>query len=196
MKYKVIETIIRNNNGYIKTSDVIDNNISKTYFLEYVRKNNLERVAHGVYRVEDAWDDELYIIQLRYSKAIFSHETAAYLLMLSDREPSNYSLTLKTGTNSSNLNREGLRVFKIKTELFELGMNEIDSPGGHKIRVYDEERTVCDYFRNRNTIDIQELQTVVKSYLQLETRNIQKLLEYAKLLSVEKVIRQYMEVLF
>lgn len=53
-----------------------------------MRKYGLERVARGLYMSQDAWEDGLYVIQVRYPEAVFSHETALYLLNLANREPS------------------------------------------------------------------------------------------------------------
>lgn len=193
LKKDIITEIIEKNGGYIKTSEILSNDISKPYFFNFVDKNNLIRVAHGIYITPDTWEDHIYILQLRYPNAIFSHETAAYLLGLSEREPQQISLTVVAGTSSTRLNKEGVKVYKIKQELFEVGLFSSLSPTGHTIRAYDAERTVCDYFRNRTTIESQELQAVVKSYLQLSNRNISKLMRYAKKLSVDNIMRTYME---
>jgi hypothetical protein len=38
--------------------------------------------------------DEMVVIQARYKVALFSHETAAFLLDLTDRTPLYYSVTV------------------------------------------------------------------------------------------------------
>lgn len=45
----------------------------------------------------DAWEDGMYILQMRYKGAVFSHETALYLLEMADREPIQYTVTMKRG---------------------------------------------------------------------------------------------------
>jgi len=49
--------------------------------------------------------------------------------------------------------------------------------------------------RCRRNIEIQDLQTAIKEYVRLKDKNIPHLMRYAKLFSVEKIVRQYMEVL-
>ena len=85
-KTTLLNQLLEKNKGYIKTSEVVENNISKTYFLEYVKENNLIKVAHGVYMTENTWQDDMYVIQTRYPKVIFSHESEAFLLGLSNME--------------------------------------------------------------------------------------------------------------
>ena len=45
-KTNLLNQLLEKNKGYIKTSEMVDNNISKTYFLEYVKENSLIKVAN------------------------------------------------------------------------------------------------------------------------------------------------------
>lgn len=194
-KFEILDVLLRDNKGYIKTSEAIQAGVSKVYFGEYIKKFGLERVAHGLYMSQDAWDDGLYVIQTRYPKLIFSHETSLYLLNHAEREPTQYTVTLKAGTNSTGLMKQGIKVYKVKDELFDEGITEAKSPSGHILRTYNIERTICDLFRSRQNIEIQELQTALKEYIRLNERNIPLLIRYAKTFSVEKIVRRYLEVL-
>jgi hypothetical protein len=181
--------------GYIKTSEATNIGVSRAYFGEYVRGRGLNRVSHGLYMSQDAWDDGMYVIQARYSEAIFSHETAQYLLNLAEREPIQYAVTLKAGTNATGLTKHGIKVYKVKAELFYEGIIERISPFGHNVKTYSAERTVCDLIRSRRNIDIQDLQTAIKEYVRLKEKNIPLLMRYAKTFSIEKTVQRYLEVL-
>ena len=194
-KFELLDTVLEKNNGFIKTSEALETGVSRRYFGEYAKKRGLERVALGLYMSQDAWDDGLYVIQVRYPEAVFSHETALYLLSLAEREPTQYAVTVKSGTNTVGLAKQGVRVYSIKGELFEEGIIQAESPSGNKVRTYCSERTICDLLRSRRNIEIQDLQGAIKSYVRLKDKNIPLLMRYAKSFSVEKIIRQYLEVL-
>jgi len=194
-KLEILENLLSKNNGYLKTADAFSAGISRTYIGEFVRERGLERVAHGLYMSQDAWIDGMYAIQVRYPSAIFSHETALYLLGLASREPIHYAVTLKSGSNASGLSNQGVKVYKVKEEIFDIGVEERKSPAGHMLRVYNPERTLCDLIRSRRNIEIQDLQSAFKDYVRLKEKNIPLLMWYAKALSVEKMVRQYLEVL-
>ena len=142
--HEKLNDLLQKNNGFLKTSDAVSAGVSRTVLGDFVRKNGLERVAQGLYMSQDAWEDALFVIQVRYPKAVFSHETALYLLNLANREPSPFSMTLRTGTNSARLSKEGIKVYKVKKSLFALGLIETNSPSGHTLRAYNAERTICD----------------------------------------------------
>jgi predicted transcriptional regulator of viral defense system len=194
-KSELLDDIMAENLGYLKTSDVIGAGISKTYLREYVEKKGLERVAHGLYMAPDEWKDSMYIIQVRYPKAVFSHETALFLHNLTDREPLKYSVTMKLGAYTTQLTKEGIKVYKVKEELFELGLGQSQSSFGHSLRAYNPERTICDIIRSRSNVEIQTMQTALKEYVASKNRNLPLLMRIAKAFSVDKIIGRYLEVL-
>ncbi len=59
MDYKIkLDNMLNQENGILLESEAINAGISKYRFLEYVRMNNLERIAPGIYMSEDAWKME------------------------------------------------------------------------------------------------------------------------------------------
>ena len=190
-----IEELILKNNGIIQISKIIQEGISKTYFYEYVKENELEKIAHGVYITKDTWVDTMYVIHLRCKQAVFSHETALFFHDLADREPTLYEITVKTGYNPSKLKVDGIQVYTVKSELHEKGIEIIKTSFGNEVPIYNMERTVCDIIRNRNNTDIQTLQNALKQYVKRKDKNIRLLMKYAKDFHVEKILRQYLEVL-
>jgi len=194
-KFELLDALLQNNNGFLKSSEAVAAGISRPYLREYVQDRGLERVAHGLYMSQDAWEDGMYVIQTRYPQAVFSHETALYLLNLAEREPLKCSITLKSGTNASGLTRQGVRVFKIKESLFWDGITEARSLAGHALRVYNPELTICDLIRSRRSIEIQDIQSAFREYVRRADKNIPLLMRYAKALVVERLVTQYLQVL-
>ena len=190
-----LTTLLKENKGFLRTSDAVAAGVSRSALGDFVRRNSLERVAYGLYMSQDAWVDGLFVIQVRYPEAVFSHETALYLLHLAEREPNPFSLTVIAGTNAVGLSKQGVKVYKVKKELFNEGVVLADSPSGHSVRTYNAERTICDLFRSRKNIEVQDLQSAVKEYVRLKEKYIPQLLRYARAFSVEKQVRQYLEAL-
>lgn len=178
------------NEGIIRLKDIIDLGISKQYCLEFLKKNNYERIARGLYVSTDLWVDDFYVLSYKYSKAIFSHETACYLLDMSDREPLYYSVTLPYGYKVDYLTKQGIKVYTSTNDRYQVGIIEVTTPNGHVVRCYDPERTICDIFRI--SIDPQDKQVAVKEYLK-KYKNISKLMQYAEVLKVDNKIKLYLE---
>lgn len=194
-KLETLDLLLQKGKGFINTSEATGAGVSRTYFMDFVEARGLERVARGLYMSRDAWGDGMYVIQVRYPEAVFSHETALYLLNLAEREPTRYAVTLKAGANAGGLTKDGIKVYKVKDSLFREGVIETQSPSGHTLRAYSPERTICDLFRSRRNIEIQDLQSAVREYVRLKEKNIPLLMRYAKSFAVEKKIRPYLEAL-
>ena len=86
-------------------------------------------------------------------------------------------------------------MYTVKKDLLDVGKVIVKDNYGNDIPVYDVERTVCDIVRSRRNIEIQEFNTALKTYVQRKDKDLNKLMSYAQLFHVDKIIRQYMEVL-
>jgi len=194
-RFEVLDKIVESGNGYLRTSQVVDAGISKPTLAEYVTKRNMERVAQGVYFAEDAWPDELYLLYLANRRIIFSHETALLLHGLMEREPKDICVTVSAGYNATHLRRKGIRVYQVKPAVFELGVTEVKTSFGNMVRTYDMERTICDILRYKETMDVQIFQYAMKEYMSSTHKNLNHLMEYAKMFQIESVMRTYTEVM-
>ena len=181
--------------GVLKTADVVAAGFSKKTLASFLKERGFEKASHGIYYDPETWTDSMLLLQLRCPKTVFSHDTALFLHDLTDREPLAYTVTAKTGYNPSHLTEEGVKVYTVKKELFEVGLTSATSPFGNPVKVYNLERTVCDVIRSRSTMEAQVLQDALKQYAKRKDKNLHQLMAYAQLFRVERLLRQYMEVL-
>lgn len=194
-QFSILDNLVTSNNGYLLTSQVLENGISKPVLADYVRKRNLERVAHGVYLAKDAWTDYLYQLYLQNKRVVFSHETALFLHGLMEREPSFFSVTVPAGYNATHLRKRNVRVYQVKQDIFCLGQTELQTSFGNTVCVYDMERTICDILRHKEKMDIQFFQYAMKEYMADSRKNLPRLMSYAKFFRLETIVRTYTEVM-
>lgn len=187
--------ILKKNNGVITTSEVTASGISRGSLKHLVDTGVLERASRGVYQLADVWDDEMYHLQVRYKKGIFSGETALYLHDLTDRTPSRFQMTFPNGYNLTNVKKENIRCNRVIKKLYDMGVVEIKTPAGNIVRTYNMERTLCDILRTQSNTDIQIVSDAFKRYARRNDKNIPLLSIYAKELRVETKLRSYLEVL-
>lgn len=195
LKRDLLEKMLQDNQGILQTAEVVAAGISKEYFYQYAKAFGLEKIAHGIYMSSEAWRDEMYLLQLQFSKAIFSYETALYLHDLSEMEPMPLSVTVAAGYNPAGLKKQGIKVYKVKQDWYELGVCRKESPGGHLVRLYDMERTICDLIRRRSEIEVSVFKYALNQYSRQKNKNLDRLGIYAQAMRMEKQVRNYMEVL-
>ena len=196
MKRQIIERMLAENHGILKTADVVAAGITKDYFYEYVKSAGLEKAAHGIYISPAAWPDEMYLLQAQIPGVVYSHETALYLHDLAEKEPVPLTVTVAAKYNNPALTEKGVNVVYVKKEWHEMGVCERASPGGHKLIVYDMERTICDIIRKRSEMDIAAFNYALKEYMKRKDKNLSRLMAYASKMRLEKKIRETMGVLF
>jgi predicted transcriptional regulator of viral defense system len=190
-----IREILKNQNGFLLTSDLARYRIPRTYLSILARKSEVQRISRGVYLAPGYIIDEMAGIQARYKGAVFSHETALYLLGLSDRTPLFYSVTVPAGYNATSLKANGAKVYFVNRRLYQLGSITVKSPHGNDIKTFNLERTICDVLRSRNHIDVQQINESVKLYVSKKERNIDLLNNYARQFRIQNIVRKYVEVL-
>ena len=114
---------------------------------------------------------------------------------LTDQTPIKYSMTFPLQYNISALKTENVKGYRVKDELYELGVINGKTPGGNTVRLYNAERTLCDILKGRSNVEIQIVVEAFKRYAKLDEKDIPRLSDYAKLMRVEKKLRSYLEVL-
>ena len=190
-----LDQLVDKGSGYLSCKEAADCGISPQVVSLYARERGLVRETRGLYRDPESWEDPFHTLQFRYPKLVFSHETALFLLGLSEREPAAITATLATGTGSATLASGGVKVYKVRANLLELGLETAETPFGHPVRCYDRERTLVDLLRSRTTVDQQELLSALKGYARSRRRDLPLLMRYAGAFSVERPLATYLEVL-
>ena len=192
------ETIIKmakENNGTVTTAMVVAAGFSRGNIKYLVDKGMIEKSARGVYILPEVWDDEIFNLQNRFKRGIYSHETALFLWDLTDRTPNRYHMTFPVNYNLTKPKEEDIRCVQCKKELYDLGIAEVTTPGGNTVNAYNVERTLCDILRPHSRVDIQIVTEAFKRYAIRSDKTIPILSEYAKILKVETRLRSYLEVL-
>lgn len=191
---KIME-MAKHNNGLVTSLQVAKNNIPRLYLKRLLDENLLEKVDRGVYIRPATLEDEIFNLQNRFSKGIFSHETALFLLDLTDRTPIRYTMTFPAGYNATAAKTKNIiACFSVK-DRYEVGLTTLPTPNGFNVSAYNAERTLCDLLQKRSHTDIQLLIEAFKRYMQKSQKDIPLLSKYAQLFQVEKRLRPYLEVL-
>lgn len=191
---KIRKLLINAKDGIITSKQISEEGIHRGYLTQMVKKGELIKVGVGLYMNAKMWDDELYILQKKYTKGIFSYETALYLHELTDRTPIKFTMTFLHGYNTPQLKKENIKVKRVIKEYINLGVIKVKTPFGNIVNAYDTERTLCDIVRG-NGVDVQIINEAMKRYVKMNEKDINKLMNYAEILRVKSKILKYLEVL-
>ncbi|MBS3812163.1 MAG: type IV toxin-antitoxin system AbiEi family antitoxin domain-containing protein, partial [Halanaerobiales bacterium] len=68
-----LEKLLEKKEGLVLTKEVEKEGIPRQYLNLFLKENKLEKVSYGVYMKPNAVEDELYIIQKKNKRVIYSH---------------------------------------------------------------------------------------------------------------------------
>lgn len=146
------------------------------------------------YGKTDSFDDEYYIIQKRYTKTVFSYNTALFLLGETEVTPCITDITIPREYNVKTLDNT-IKTHYISNEYLYLGAIKVESPYGNEIVTYNLERTICDIVKNDNSLDKEQINKILRNVFLSNKINGALIIDYAKKIKCESKIRSIMEVL-
>ena len=153
----------------------------------------LIRVSRGKYIKSDEAKDRLFFLQMKYSRCIYSHETALFLHGYID-EPDTFYVTCPQGYNVLSLKEEGAVITKVIPENYCADIIDHQTAYGNTIRVYSIERTLCDMLRGKRA-DNPLINCAMKKYIAQKGRDLDALCEVAERMRVGPKVRHYLDVL-
>lgn len=192
---EIIESLMKFNNGYITSKQLSGLGIHRMYLKILKDKGIIEKLANGIYIDSNKIEDRYYVFSLSMPNTIFSHMTALYFHGLSIKAPNNkYDITVRKKYNSTHLKEH--EVFYVPDDIYEIGLTEVETPMGNKVRVYDIERCICDIIRSKNRMDLEHVKHSIREYIKRKDKDLTKLSIYAEKLGIKKEVMNYMEVFY
>lgn len=190
-KIEIIKKFLKENRGYITTSDFLFLKISKPSIKKYINIGLIERVGHGIYMDSSLFKDEYYIIQKKYPFAVFSYNTALDVLNLTNRTPMDIDITVPRGKTI----RGNYNIHYVSQKYYDIGLIEVISPFGNPIKIYNAERCICDMLRKGENFDLELQNRILNYYWHSKSKNIDLLLEYAKIFNIYDKVNTIMKVI-
>ncbi|MCU4706799.1 type IV toxin-antitoxin system AbiEi family antitoxin domain-containing protein [Mycoplasma sp. CSL7503-lung] len=188
-----IKKYLKQSGGIITTSYCKENNIPTVYLTRMVKKGLLVKVEKGIYITQNGDYDELYFYQYRFKKAIFSYETALFLLGLIDKIPRNIDVTVYNGYKF-NEKSNNFNIHYTNKSIYDLGIIEKSTMFGNKIKLYSYERILCDFISHKDKMDTEVYVKLVQSYFSYKDKNIHSLYEIANKMGIQKKVIEVMEI--
>lgn len=192
---EIIQSLMSINNGYITSKELSNIGIHRMYLNLMVKRGLIERVGNGIYLDSSKIKDTYYILNVELPNIIYSHMTALYFHGLSIKAPNNdYDLTVINNYYNYKLNKHN--VFYVNKEVYELGLTEVETPLGNKVRCYDIERCICDIIRSKNRMDIEHVKYSVRQYIKRKDKDFIKLSKYADKLGNKDEIMNFISMIY
>lgn len=192
---EIIQELMKINNGYITSKQLTELGIHRMYLNIMLDRGIIEKIDNGIYLDVNKFQDSYYVLNLNLPGIIFSHMTALYFHGLSIKAPdSKYDVTVKKNYNSVKLKNHN--VFYVNNDIYNLGITEVETPMGNKVRCYDIERCICDIIRSKKRMDIEHIKYSLREYIKRKDKDLVKLSKYADKMGIKKEIMDLLELFY
>ena len=193
---EIIKSIMKLNNGYVTSKELDNYGIHRMYLNMMWKKGIVEKVTKGIYIDSSKIEDTYYVFNLSMPNVIFSHMTALYFHGLSIKAPDDrYDITVRRNYNNSK-RFKNYNVFYVSDNIYELGLTEVITPMGNKVRAYDIERCICDIIKSKRRMDSEHVKYSIKEYVKRKDKDLIKLSKYADKMGIKKEVMNYVEMFY
>ena len=189
--------LFREHGGTLRTSEVLRLGISPRTLYALRDAGVLEALARGLFRLADLpplSNPDLVIVAHKIPQGVVCLVSALAFYELTTQIPHAVDLALESGSTRPRLTFPPIRVFWFSGAAWSQGeeKHELD---GTPVRIYGPEKSVADAFKFRRRLGIDLAIEALKAYRTRPGFDVNKLLHYARICRVERVISPYLEAL-
>ncbi len=154
----------------------------------------LIREERGLYRLAGDFqlsNPDLVKVSLLIPKSIICLTSALYFYNLTTQIPGSVFIALPRNIRIPKVSYPPIDVIRLSFGTYSAGIEEhfLD---GIKVRIYSPEKTIADCFKYRGKLGEDIAIEALKSYISQSRPKLDKLMEFARLDRVEKILKPYL----
>jgi predicted transcriptional regulator of viral defense system len=182
------------NGGILRTTEAIAAGIHPRTLYAMRDSGEIETLARGVYRLADLpplSNPDLATVAKRVPNGVICLISALAFHELTTQVPHEVHLALSRTARWPRLSHPPLRVYRFSTDTLKAGADThlID---GVTVRIYNPEKTLADCFKYRNKVGMDVVLEAIRAYRR-HRPHFQRVMEYAKICRVARLMRPYLE---
>ena len=185
------KTIFDKYGGIMRTSQLTKEKIFYADIVRFLKDGHIEKIRNGYYQWIDHENlSEATMIKSMFPDGILCMDTALRHYGYSDRTPGEWHIAVSQYTSPSRfkIDYPFVKPYYTNTKILNLGVCE-QAIDGITVKMYDRDRVICDCLRNRNKMDKELFNKAIQGYIADSSKNIPKLMEYAKPLRCVSLVK-------
>jgi predicted transcriptional regulator of viral defense system len=196
--YNHILTVFQQNKGYANTSDLTSIGVHTATIKRLEDEGHIYKVKRGLYRWADYdmdHDGEWVDVSKIVPNGVVCLLSALSYYELTTYQPWEHYIAIHRDDAKIQLpDYPPIKLLYFSESQYREGIIELDL-NGHKVKIYDMEKTLCDCARYQNKIGTDIVKESFKAYFKRRNKSIEKLIDYAQKTRVKSVVSKYVEVL-
>ena len=183
--------------GILRMSKAIKLGISRYMLYSLESKGFITHMSRGLYRLVELppiSNPDLVTVSLRFPNSVICLVSALSFHEITTQIPHTVSLAVSRNSRIPVLDQPPITVHRFAVESFKAGIN-IFHLDGIPVNIYTPEKTIVDCFKFRNKIGMDIVLEALIMYKARKKINLNKILHYARICRMEKIILPYLEMI-
>lgn len=190
-------SLFRQHGGTLRTSEALRLGLHPRTLYAMYNAGLLIRLSRGLYRLADLpplSNPDLVTVARKVPQAVICLVSALAFHELTTQVPHAVDAALQSGSERPRLEYPPLRVFWFSGPAWSEGI-EVYRIDDTPVRIYGPEKSVADIFKYRRKVGLDIAIESLNIYRQSRAADVTRLLHFARICRVDKVITPYLEAL-
>ncbi len=189
-----IENYLKEHAGVIRTMEFQRAGFHNSYLSILADEGRIVRIKPGLYVGSEAQTASgFFEVQLALPNAVVCLASALAYHELSSYDPPSIHVAIPRGDRTKPPSFPPVRRFSFGGARYELGMQDFEVEG-KEIKIYDREKVVCDAIRFRRTLGQDIVNEAIRTYLRGPSANVDRVVEYSRMLRDEGPVRTHLRI--
>ncbi|ALT00395.1 transcriptional regulator [Lacimicrobium alkaliphilum] len=187
--------LFRAHGGQLRLSEALALGLNRYQFYKLRDQGVIEPVSRGLYRLAElppVSDPDLLAVATRFPRAVLCLVSALAWHELTTQIPRRIDLAVARNARLPVQDYPPVQGYRFSGKRFNSGIERHDLDG-IELRVYSPEKTLADCFAFRNSLGMDVVLETLELYRKRRRPDYTKILEYARICRVEKLMRPYLE---
>lgn len=187
-EFEVIEKLIEENNGIVRTKQITELGIDYRRIISYVDEGRLIRVKSGYYAINLENQSEEDLVAGMFPDGILTMESALYYYGYLETRPFVWKIAVSKNTSKSRFKMDypALEPYYCEKDVMTLGVTTT-KVGNSTMNIYTKDRLICDVLKYEDKMNREDFKKAALSYIQDEDKDVSSLMECA---SKRKVLKK------
>jgi len=186
--------IFEQKGGIVKLNEITKQGVNKYHLLKLLEIGEVERLQHGIYKFSGYEVNDYIEIKKYIPRGLICLYSAWNYYGLTTYMPHEYHIAIEKKSKIRLPDYPPIKLYYWDKSVLLIGKKTIKIDN-IPIDIYDIEKSICDVVKFRNKVGKDVLNEILNNYLNRKDKNIEKLIQYAKILRVEKALKNYLDVL-
>ncbi|SDN04971.1 type IV toxin-antitoxin system AbiEi family antitoxin domain-containing protein [Vreelandella arcis] len=190
-----LQTLFRQHGGQLRLSEALARGISRYQFYQLRDEGLIEPLSRGLYRLVDLpliENPDLVAAATRFPHAVLCLISALDWHGITTQIPHQVHLAVERDARLPVLDYPPVAGYRFSGQAFSEGIEQVEVDG-ITLLVYNPEKTLADCFKFRNRIGMDVVLEALELYRTRKTFLPGKLMKYANICRVAKVMAPYVE---